>query len=202
MMTSWTSIIKMTYWYIDICLDLNYDGTADLAPVYSISYYFTVILFLHINSWYSVRFTTDGVIRFNLENLYTPGEENDIVAIVRDAYKNKRMIRVLGDGHSWSEVAQTEDIMISLSNYTGVVRMPLDTDDSGAVHVTVKAGTPLNEISEFLDGKGLAMINLGSVAGQSIAGAISTGKTVTWVHVYMPLTCFQKFVLGHSSLDF
>ena len=89
---------------------------------------------------------------------------------------------MLGDGHSWSEVAQTEDIMISLSNYTGVVRMPLDTDDSGAVHVTVKAGTPLNEISEFLDGKGLAMINLGSVAGQSIAGAISTGKTVTWVH--------------------
>ena len=136
-------------------------------------------ILLYINSQYSVRFTTDGVIKFNLENLRTPCTEEEIVDIVKDACKNERKIRVLGDGHSWSEIAQTEDIMISLANYTGVVRMPRDIDHTGAVHVTVKAGTPLNEISEFLDGIGLAMINLGSVAGQSIAGAISTGKTVT-----------------------
>ena len=144
-------------------------------------------ILLYINSQYSVQFTTDGVIKFNLENLHTPCNETDIVNIVQDAYKNGRKIRVLGDGHSWSEIAQTEDIMISLANYTGVVGMPRDIDHTGVVHVTVKAGTPLNEISEFLDGVGLAMINLGSVAGQSIAGAISTGKTVSWVHVYIPL---------------
>ena len=148
---------------------------------------------LYINSQYCVQFTTDGVIKFNLENLHTPCTEEEIVHIVQVACQSGRKIRVLGDGHSWSEIAQTQDIMISLVNYRGVVRMPQDIDGTGAVHVTMKAGTPLNETSEFLDGIGLAMINLGSVAGQSIAGAISTGKTITWVHVYIPLFMLGEF---------
>ena len=92
---------------------------------------------------------------------------NEIVSIVQNTYQNSRKIHVVGDGHSWSHIAQTQDIMISLHKYRGIV-----VTDKQKMIVTVKAGTPLEQISEEL---GLGMINLGSVAGQSIAGAISTG---------------------------
>lgn len=114
--------------------------------------------------------TTDGRIQFNLVNLTTPESEDEIVTIVQNAYQNNRKIRVVGDGHSWSHIAQTQDIMISLNKYRGIV-----ATDKQKMTVTVKAGTPLDQISEDLDKLGLGMINLGSVAGQSIAGAISTG---------------------------
>ena len=99
---------------------------------------------------------------------------DDIRQIVTDAYQNNRRIRVLADGHSWSEIAQTQDIMISLAKYTGIVE-PVDEE---RMEATFKAGTSLRNISLELDKRGFAMIQLGSVAGQSIAGAISTG-TVT-----------------------
>ena len=91
--------------------------------------------------------------------------------IVQDAYKLGRKIRVLADGHSWSLIAQTQDIMISLVKYRGLV--DVNKEDMTA---TFKAGTPLRVISEELDKLDLAMANQGSVAGQSLAGAISTGK--------------------------
>ena len=117
--------------------------------------------------------TTDGRIQFNLVNLSTPESEDEIVSIVQNAYQNNRKIRVVGDGHSWSHIAQTQDMMISLSKYRGIV-----ATDKQKMTVTVKAGTPLEQLSEELDKLGLGMINLGSVAGQSIAGAISTGKKI------------------------
>ena len=122
---------------------------------------------------------TDGRIWFNLDNLVTPKNETEIISIVEDAYHNNRKIRVVADGHSWSHIAQTQDIMVSLTNYRGIVRICNHT-------VTVRAGTPLEEISQVLDKLGLGMINLGSVAGQSIAGAISTGKqqcSYTCIHI-------------------
>ena len=61
--------------------------------------------------------------------------------------------------------------MISLHEYTGLV----DVDEEN-LKVTVKAGTSLRNLSLLLQEEGLAMINLGSVAGQSLGGAISTGR--------------------------
>ena len=61
--------------------------------------------------------------------------------------------------------------MISLSKYTGLVSI-----DKENLEATIRAGTALRDISLALDEEGLAMLNLGSVAYQSIAGAISTGK--------------------------
>ena len=116
---------------------------------------------------------TDGRIQFDLSKLKTPSTEDEIVKIVKDAHENSGSIRVLADGHSWSEIAQTQDIMISLANYAGLLCI-----DKEKMEATFKAGTPLRSISLELDKNELAMIQLGSVAGQSIAGAISTG-TVT-----------------------
>ena len=82
---------------------------------------------------------------------------------------------MLAAGHSWSLIAQTQDVMISLHDYTGIIAV-----DKENLRVTVKAGTSLRHLSELLDDQGLAMLNLGSVAAQSLGGAISTGKICTW----------------------
>ena len=42
--------------------------------------------------------------------------------------------------------------------------------------MTVKAGTTLGEVVEYLDTKGLALSNLPAITDQSIAGAVSTGE--------------------------
>ena len=112
----------------------------------------------------------DGRISFNLDSLRSLSSHNEIVTIVKEAHNQKQSIRVLAAGHSWSEIAQTQDVMLSLHNYSGLVKV-----DKERLLVTVKAGTKLGHLSELLDKEGLAMINLGSVAYQSIAGAISTG---------------------------
>ena len=44
------------------------------------------------------------------------------------------------------------------------------------VYVTVKAGTTFHELNTALEERGLAMINLGSISLQTVAGAVSTGK--------------------------
>jgi FAD/FMN-containing dehydrogenase len=120
----------------------------------------------------------DGRIYFNLDKLHRPTNETEIVSLVQKAYKDGGKIRVIGDGHSWSEIAQTQDIMISLVDYTGLVGV-----DRDKMTATFKAGTSLSDISQVLEKEGLAMINLGSVAGQSIAGAISTGTHGTGITV-------------------
>ena len=94
--------------------------------------------------------------------------------VVKDAYTNNRKIRVLAAGHSWSEIAQTQYILMSLHKYRGLVSI-----DEPKLEVTVKAGTRLSEMTQLLNERGLAMVNLGSVSRQSIAGAISTGGILT-----------------------
>lgn len=116
---------------------------------------------------------TDHRIKFNLDSLHTPKTHDEIATIVTLAHTKGRKVRVLAAGHSWSEIAQTQDIMISLHDYTGI------EVHGESLTVTVKAGTSLRELSKLLDAQGLAMINLGSVAAQSLGGAISTGEALT-----------------------
>ena len=86
------------------------------------------------------------------------------------AAENNRKLRVIGSGHSWSGVAASNDIQVSLKEFTGIVNVDLDSKE-----VTVRAGTTLKTLNQLLDEHGLAMRNLGSISDQTVAGAISTG---------------------------
>lgn len=113
---------------------------------------------------------SDGSITYNLQNLYTPFTEDQIVECVQMAYRSGRKLRVLASGHSWSEIAQTDDIMLSTMSYTGLVGL-----DREKMLVTVRAGTKLSDLNAILDREGLAMVTMPAITDQSIAGAISTG---------------------------
>ena len=78
-----------------------------------------------------------------------------------------RRVKVAGAGHSFTDIACTDGVMIDMAGMRRVLEV--DGDE-----VTVQAGITLNELGEELRARGLAMENQGDVDPQTIAGAIST----------------------------
>lgn len=107
---------------------------------------------------------------------HTPSTEDELQSIVADLTPSTRTLRVAGSGHSFPPVVPSEDVLLSLEEYTGIV--DVDTD---AQQATVRAGTPLGDLNRQLAGHGLAMENLGDIDKQSIAGALSTGTHGTGI---------------------
>ncbi|HXN92835.1 MAG TPA: D-arabinono-1,4-lactone oxidase [Candidatus Sulfotelmatobacter sp.] len=98
-----------------------------------------------------------------------PSSEDEIVAIVRAARQRGEKLKVVGSGHSFTDVGCTDGCMIKLDRYNKV----LGIDRVGAT-VTAQAGITILQLSAALAESGLAMENMGDVGYQSIAGAIST----------------------------
>lgn len=82
-------------------------------------------------------------------------------------------VKCVGAGHSFTSIAVTDGIRVSLDRISGIESVARDPD--GTAMVTVLAGTRLRELTASLWDLGLSMTNLGDIDEQSIAGAISTG---------------------------
>src|SRR3984893_14249222 len=95
--------------------------------------------------------------------------ENELVALVRAADDAGEHVKVVGAGHSFTDIACTDGHMIGLDDY----RRGLEGDIAAAT-IKVQAGITIHDLGEVLAGHGLAQANLGDIAYQSIAGAIST----------------------------
>jgi L-gulonolactone oxidase len=98
-----------------------------------------------------------------------PATEDELAGIVRDAAAAREHVKVVGAGHSFTGIALTDGRLVQLDRYQRVIG-----HDPAANTVTVQSGIPLSKLNEELDARGLAMENLGDIAYQSIAGAIST----------------------------
>jgi L-gulonolactone oxidase len=103
-----------------------------------------------------------------IERAY-PSTEADIQRVVTDAAAAGRRVKVVGAGHSFTDVACTDGVLISLDGYDEVLAV-----DSAKRTVTVQAGIRIKKLNAELARVGLAMSNLGDIAYQSIAGAVST----------------------------
>jgi FAD-linked oxidoreductase len=99
-----------------------------------------------------------------------PASLDEIIAIVRECRERGCGVRVVGAGHSFTPLAWTDGVLISLDRYTG-----LEHVDPAAAQATVRAGTQIKALGELLFAHGLGQANLGDIDVQSIAGAISTG---------------------------
>ena len=85
-------------------------------------------------------------------------------------------VRAVGTGHSFTDAACTDGVMLDLS---GMQRV-LDADpDSG--RVTVEAGIKLHALGAELAARGLALENQGDIDGQALAGALATATHGTGV---------------------
>lgn len=99
-----------------------------------------------------------------------PESLDDVVTLVNRCNHEGRSLRVVGSGHSFTRLVETDDLLVSLDRLAGIVDV-----DHAAHTATVLAGTKLRELGELLHARGLAQENLGDIDKQSIGGAISTG---------------------------
>ncbi|MCQ4119783.1 D-arabinono-1,4-lactone oxidase [Rhodococcus tibetensis] len=103
----------------------------------------------------------------------TPRSVDELSALVSEAAERGLRVKAVGAAHSFTGVAVTDGILVSLDNLSGIDSVTFH--DRASALVTVFAGTRLHELNEQLWYRGLAMINLGDIDVQSLAGALSTG---------------------------
>lgn len=98
-----------------------------------------------------------------------PATEADVANTVSRVVQQKQSVRVVGSGHSFTPAVATSGVLMDIGALSGIRSI-----DRNAGTVTVGAGTTLNDLNRLLDAEGLAMPNLGDIAYQTVAGAIST----------------------------
>ena len=98
-----------------------------------------------------------------------PANLDELVASVERAGAAGRRLRVAASGHSFTDIALTDDVMLRLDALDRV----LDVDVAAGL-VRVEAGIVIADLARALDRHGLAMENQGDIDHQSLAGAIST----------------------------
>ncbi|MCL4116242.1 UNVERIFIED_CONTAM: hypothetical protein GTU68_040993 [Idotea baltica] len=91
-------------------------------------------------------------------------------SIVKHAAADGKKVRPVGSGHSFTAIACTDEILVSLEHLNMVRSIDTRTN-----LVTVQAGIELGHLNNRLAKAGLAMTNLGDIAYQTLAGAVSTG---------------------------
>lgn len=95
------------------------------------------------------------------------------------------VVRPVGAGHSFTPLVPTDDTIVSLSRFSGVV----DHDEPGQ-QATILAGTRLGDIGEPLSERGQALINMPDIDQQSLAGCLGTATHGTGAG----LMCLSAYV--------
>jgi L-gulono-1,4-lactone dehydrogenase len=99
-----------------------------------------------------------------------PTSVDEVATAVAGARARGMRVKMPGSGHSFTDVALTDGLLLDPRALTGVVSV-----DREALTVTALAGTTLRQLNAALDHLGLALHNMGDVDPQTIAGAVSTG---------------------------
>ncbi|MFT4289453.1 D-arabinono-1,4-lactone oxidase [Nocardioides sp.] len=100
----------------------------------------------------------------------TPGSAEEIAAVVAQAAGAGGRVKMVGTGHSFTGIAAPVDVMLSPAGMTGILSV-----DREAMTVTAYAGTQLKALNAGLEVLGLSLHNMGDIAEQTLAGAVSTG---------------------------
>lgn len=107
-----------------------------------------------------------GNIHFQADVLHRPTSVAELQRLVAGADR----VRVLGTGHSFNRVADTDGTLVSVQELPPVLEL-----DSAAHTVRVSAGIRYGELTAFLEQNSFALPNLGSLPHISVAGACATG---------------------------
>ena len=120
--------------------------------------------------------------------LERPATIEQLRACMERAVEDSRRVRVVGSGHSFSDIACTDGMMVSLAR----MRRLLDVD-RGSGLARVQAGITIRELNGALHEHGLALENVGDIDAQTLAGAISTATLGAIAEI--TLSCVPGFTL-------
>uniref|UniRef100_A0AAJ7WTA7 L-gulonolactone oxidase n=1 Tax=Petromyzon marinus TaxID=7757 RepID=A0AAJ7WTA7_PETMA len=121
-------------------------------------------------------------------------EIRDVLAQARGA---GRHVKVVGLGTPPSDIACTEDFMVSLERFNRVLQV-----DQESRRVTVQAGAMLSDLNEELAKHGLALSNIGAVSDVTVGGVIGTGTHNTGAaHGILPTqVCALSLMLASGEV--
>ncbi|TWG96965.1 FAD-linked oxidoreductase [Nocardioides sp. J9] len=100
----------------------------------------------------------------------TPADAAEVVEVVTSARAAGRTVKAAGTGHSFTGIATPRDVHLRPDRMRGIVAV-----DRDAMTVTALAGTQLKVLNAELERLGLSLHNMGDIAEQTLAGAVSTG---------------------------
>lgn len=114
--------------------------------------------------------TWAGTHRAHPRRTAAPGSTAEVAAAVASAAAEDLRVRMVGTGHSFTDVAVTDGLLLSPTSLTRVRSV-----DPAAGTATVEAGLPLCDFNDVLARHGTALANMGDIAVQTMAGAVQTG---------------------------
>ena len=100
----------------------------------------------------------------------TPTSVDEVVDAVTTARRDGSTVKMVGSGHSFTAISAPRDVMLRPQGMSGIIAV-----DRDAMAVTAYAGTQLKVLNAELERLGLSLHNMGDIAEQTLAGAISTG---------------------------
>jgi FAD/FMN-containing dehydrogenase len=103
-------------------------------------------------------------------HVLAPASTTEVADAVVAAAASGAGIKMVGTGHSFTDIARADGVMLLPDRLVGVTDV-----DRTAMTVSVLGGTPLHVLNRQLATLGLALHNLGDIDRQTVAGAISTG---------------------------
>lgn len=120
---------------------------------------------------------------FTPSHVYTPENVEDVQHIVLNSSK----VRVVGGGHSWVPLIETDGSLISMDKFKSI--------ETVGDNVVVGAGVSIQDLTTYLEEKQKMIRGFGSVKKQSIGGAFSTS-----LHGDMP-DGFSKHVVSLKAVN-
>jgi L-gulono-1,4-lactone dehydrogenase len=100
----------------------------------------------------------------------SPTSASEVTAEVLRAREAGQTVKAAGTGHSFTAIAKPQHVQLLPDRMRGIVAV-----DRDAMTVTALAGTQLKVFNAELERMGLSLHNMGDIAEQTLAGAISTG---------------------------
>jgi L-gulonolactone oxidase len=126
-----------------------------------------------------------------------PTSEAELADLVARAAQKGERVRAVGSGHSFTDVACTDGVMIDM---TGLQRV-VGADDLAAGLVTIEGGAKLRALGPQLARLGLGLENQGDVDPQSITGATATATHGTGARFQNVSACIDSLRLVTASGD-
>lgn len=102
-----------------------------------------------------------------------PQNLDELVQLIRKATGK---IRPVGSGHSFSALVPTNDTLLSLGHFSGLL-----AHDAQTLQAEFGAGTPMSSMGAPLRDVGQALINMADTDYQTLAGAIATSTHGTGI---------------------
>ncbi|XP_028394174.1 L-gulonolactone oxidase-like isoform X2 [Dendronephthya gigantea] len=108
------------------------------------------------------------------ELYFEPSNLDEIREILNQASRQKKKVKVVGNGHSPSDIQCTSDYMICLRKFNKIIDVNKETQQ-----IKAQAGTTLHELHQEALKHGLGVSPIPSVSHISLAGLIATGTHST-----------------------